>query len=225
VAAYLVAPYLPPRGFESPEFDHLERLGPLAAELTVTGYYPVLPWLVYLFAGLAIGRLDLRRRGVDVRLLGWGLAVAVAAQALAEWLPPEENAADYHGAIPPGSGWDQLLLADPHTAAPLDLATTTGSALAVIGLCLLVARWLPGAGERALAIAFGAGTMTLSLYSLHVLLHTPEWWPEDYGQEAFRLHAAVVLVVGAAFVAVRRSGPVEWLVRRASSATASVVRR
>jgi hypothetical protein len=224
VAAHLLAPDLPPRGFEAPWFGSLEHSGQLLAELTVTGYYPTLPWLAYLFAGLAVGRLDLRGRGVDVRLLLWGLVVAVGAQALAELLPPDENAADYAGSLPPGAEWRALLLADPHTATPLDLATTIGSALAVIGLCLVVTRLLPRAGERALAVAFGAGAMTLSLYSLHVLLHTPQWWPEDHGTDAFRLHTAVVLTVGAAVVAVRRSGPLEWVVRRASTGTTRLVR-
>ena len=118
------------------------------------------------------------------------------------------------GSVPPEAGWDLLLVADPHSGTPLDLATTTGSALAAIGLCLLVVRWLPRAGERVVSIVFGAGTMTLSLYSLHVLLHTDDWAPEDYGSAAFRAHVAVVVAIGAVFVAMRRSGPLEWAVRR-----------
>jgi hypothetical protein len=224
VAAHQLAPHLPPRGYDVPSFAQLADPGPLLAELTVTGYYPTLPWLAYLLVGMAVGRLDLRRRGTDRRLVLSGLGLAVAAQALAEWLPPAENAVDYHGSIPPGADWETMLVADPHTATPLDLATTIGSAVAVIGVCLLLARWLPRPGERALAVVFGAGTMMLSLYSLHVLLHTPEWWPGDYGSEAFRLHTAVVLVIGAVFVALRRAGPLEWLVRRAARVTAGVVR-
>ncbi len=34
----------------------------------------------------------------------------------------------------------------------------------------------------------------------------------------------VVLVIGAVFVALRRSGPLEWLVRQASQGTAGVAR-
>jgi len=225
VAAHLLAPQLPPRGYDVPTFASLAEPGPLLAELMVTGYYPMLPWLAYLLVGMGVGRLALRRRGTDLRLLFSGLGLAVAAQALAETLPPAENAADYAGSLSPGSDWETMLVADPHTATPLDLATTIGSALAVIGFCLLVTRWLPRPGERVLAVVFGAGTMTLSLYSLHVLLHTPDWWPDDYGPEAFRLHTAVVLVIGAAFVALRRSGPLEWLVRRASTRTATLTRR
>ena len=216
VAAHLLAPHLPAPTYGVPTFDRLDDPGRLLAELVLTGYYPVLLWLAYLLAGMAVGRLDLRRPGVDVRLLGWGAMLAVGAQLLAEWLPPAENAADYHGTIPSGADWDLLLVADPHSGTPLDLATTTGSALAVTGLCLLVVRLLPRLGERALAVGFGAGTMTLTLYSLHVLLHTQAWPPEDYGQAAFRAHVAVVLGLGAVCVALRRRGPLEWLVRRAS---------
>ncbi|HWM05860.1 MAG TPA: heparan-alpha-glucosaminide N-acetyltransferase domain-containing protein [Actinophytocola sp.] len=224
VASYLLAPHLPPRTFALPTFDRLAEPGLLLSEITVTGYYPVLPWLAYLFAGMAVGRLDLRRRGTDVRLALWGLGVAVGAQVLAEVLSPAENAADFHGTVPPEAGWDLLRVADPHSGTPLDLATTIGSALAVIGICLVVARLLPRAGERALAVAFGAGTMTLSLYSLHVLLHTPDWSPDDHGQAAFRAHALVVLVIGAAFVVLRWSGPLEWLVRQMSRGTAGLGR-
>ena len=226
VVAYLLAPQLPAPTYALPTFERLvDEPARLLAEITVTGYYPVLTWLAYLLVGLAIGRLDLRRRGVDVRLAVSGVGIAVAAQALAEWLPPAENAADYHGSIPADAGWDLLLIGDPHSGTSLDLATTLGSALAVIGGCLLVVRWLPRAGERAAAIVFGAGTMTLSLYSLHVLLHTPERWPDDYDPPAFFAHVAIVLAIGAAFVAFRRSGPLEWLVRQASRFTAAVVRR
>jgi hypothetical protein len=224
VVAYLLAPELPPRAFASPTFDQLSDPGQLLSEITVTGYYPVLPWLAYLLVGMAVGRLDLRRRGTDVRLALWGLGLAVGAQVLAELLTPPENAIDFHGGVPPEAGWDLLRVADPHSGTPLDLATTIGSALAVIGSCLVLARLLPRAGERALAIAFGAGTMTLSLYSLHVLLHTPDWAPDDYGEAAFRSHVTVVLVVGAVFVALRLSGPFEWGVRQAAQATSGATR-
>jgi uncharacterized membrane protein len=66
VVSHLVRPDLPERGFESPSFAQLADPGQLASELLLTGYYPVVPWLAYLLAGLALGRLDLR----DTSLLG-----------------------------------------------------------------------------------------------------------------------------------------------------------
>lgn len=224
VAAYLLAQRVPARTYALPSFERLDE-PVLLAELTVTGYYPVVLWLAYLLAGIAVGRLDLRRRGVDVRLALSGVGLAVVAQVLAERLPPAENAADYHGSIPPEAGWDLLLVADPHSGTPLDLATTLGSALAVIGGCLLALRVLPHAARRSVAIVFGAGTMTLSLYSLHVVLHAPERWPGDYDVQGLVAHVAIVVTIGAGFAALRRSGPLEWLVRQASRSTAAVVRR
>ena len=62
---------------------------------------------------------------------------------------------------------------------------------------------------------FGAGTMTLSLYSLHVLMRTERFWPAEE-PETFRWHVLVLLAVGALFVAARRRGPLEWVVARVS---------
>ena len=73
------------------------------------------------------------------------------------------------------------------------------------------------------AIVFGAGTMTLTLYSLHVVLRTESLWPPDDG--AFVPHALVVLAVGAVFVAFGRRGPLERLVGLASDRAASLVSR
>ena len=64
-------PDLPPRGFASPYFDQLDEPGRLLSELTFTGYYPVVPWLVYLLVGMAIGRMDLTARRVQS---GWPAA-------------------------------------------------------------------------------------------------------------------------------------------------------
>ena len=42
------------------------------------------------------------------------------------------------GNTPTGGPWEWLLVVAPHSATPFDLAQTIGSALLVIGLCLLV---------------------------------------------------------------------------------------
>ena len=51
-------------------------------ELFLTGTYPALTWTTYLFAGLAIGRSNLRRNGVAGALLIAGAVVAVAAKVV-----------------------------------------------------------------------------------------------------------------------------------------------
>ena len=155
-------------------------------ELLLTGTYPVLSWTTYLFAGLAVGRGDLRRVGSAARLLVGGLLAAVTARALSAWLLAQvggvERLARTVGSTPeqveqtlgtgmfgttPRADWRWLVVSAPHSGTTLDLVHTTGSALAVLGACLLLVRVLP----RLLVLPFAAaGSMTLTLYTAHVLV-------------------------------------------------------
>jgi hypothetical protein len=157
----------------------------LPVELLLTGTYPVLSWTTYLLAGLAVGRSDLRRAGTATRLLVVGLAAAVTARAASAWLlahvggverlartvrstPDQVDEAlrtGMFGTTPP-EDWRWLVVSAPHSGTTLDLVHTTGSALAVLGACLLLVRVLP----RLLVLPFAAaGSMTLTLYTAHVL--------------------------------------------------------
>ena len=134
---------------------------PLAAlrELVLIGYYPVLVWMTYLLAGLAIGRLDLRSARTASGLLGVGVVLAISAWAFSAFLleggvaerllPPGAadagltwwDLASTEGlGTTPTDAWGWLVMAAPHTGTPFDLVGTTGSAMAVLGLCLLVVR-------------------------------------------------------------------------------------
>jgi hypothetical protein len=213
--SHAVRPHLPERGFASPAFDQLADPGQLLSELLLTGYYPALPWLAYLLAGLALGRANLR----DPHLLGilavGGLGVAVVAtqvsRALVDPALAREHATGMHGTTPPDGDWSWLLMVAPHSATPFDLAQTIGCALSVIGGCLLLERVLPRPGVVALAVAFGAGAMTLTLYSLHVVLRTPDVWPPDE-PGSYLTHVAVLLAIGAAYATLGRRGPLETVV-------------
>ena len=241
VVSHLVRPHLAPRSGPSPAFDQLEHPGHLLAELVLTGYYPCLPWLAYLLLGMAIGRCDLRSRAVQGRLVLGGLAVAVVAFVVSRsftdqpWvlrrLVPEAgrygdvSTADaflnaisggLHGTTPAGGSWAWLLVVAPHSGTPFDLLQTGASAALVIGVCLWLVGRLGQRSRRAVAIAFGAGTMTLSLYTLHVVMRTDRVWPvEEPG--SFGWHVLVLLTVGAVFVGARRRGPLEWLVGSVST--------
>jgi hypothetical protein len=143
----------------------------LLTELFLTGTYPALTWTTYLLAGLAIGRLDLRRRAVQLQLLAGGAVAAVIARWLSGWLldlaggagelqqsvpqvlgnQPVDRLLDggLFGVTPTGD-WRWLLVAAPHSGTTLDLVATTGSAAAVLGACLMLA---------ALAAAQGLGSV------------------------------------------------------------------
>jgi uncharacterized membrane protein len=210
--SHLVRPHLPERGFDSPSFEQLADPGQLASELLLTGYYPVVPWLAYLLAGIALGRLDLR----DTSLLGalalGGLGTAVLATrvsgALVDPAVASENATGMYGTTPADGDWDWLLVVAPHSATPFDLAQTIGSAVLVICACLLLERLLPRAVTAVLAVVLGAGAATLTLYSLHVVMLTPQVWPEEE-PSAYVSHVVVLLALGAVLRLLRRRGPLE----------------
>jgi uncharacterized membrane protein len=215
ILSHVVRPELPERGFASPTVTQLGDPGQLASELLLTGYYPAIPWLAYLLAGMALGRADLR----DPRLLAavgaGGLTLAVVAtrvsHAVTDAAVRDEQATGMHGTTPAADDWSWLLLVAPHSATPFDLAQTIGSAVLVIAACLLLERALPRPGVRLLAVLFGAGTMTLTLYSLHVVLRTPEVWPpEEPG--AYVWHVLVLLSIGMVYVVLGRRGPLETAV-------------
>lgn len=246
VLSQVVRPQLPPRGFNSPSLVQLAEPGQLLSELTFTGYYPVVPWLAYLLAGMALGRLDLSRRAAQAWVAGGGVVLAVLATVvsrLATSRPEvldalvagggtvattgrgllEEIAGGMFGQTPVGGPWEWLLVVAPHSTTPFDLAQTIGSALAVIGGCLLLVGALPATWTRGVAIAFGAGTMTLSLYTLHVLMKTPEIPPAET-PESFGWHVAVLVLVGALYVYAGSRGPLERMVTHLSGRAADRVR-
>lgn len=192
-------------------------------ELLLTGYYPALPWAAYLLAGLAVGRLPLRSPRVAASVAGAGLALAVAGKAISAFLlgplgGREElveagpiPAADldaalgrqFYGNVPTESFW-WLATSNAHSASPFDLLHTTGSALLVLGIALLV-----GTFASALLWPLAAfGSMTLTLYSLHVLALGPDGptadpWP------LYRAHLVAGFVIALLWRSFVGRGPLE----------------
>ena len=236
VLSRLVVPELPDRQFESPQPEQLADPGLLLSELLFTGYYPAVPWLTYLLLGLAIGRLDLGSRRVATRLAVGGLVVAVGATVVSRVLTSsrftdaelDAVSGGMFGQTPvegEGAGWRWLTVVAPHSTTPFDLAQTAGSAALVIGLCLLLVGWvgdLSGHGERFVQVAFGAGAMTLTLYTVHLLMKT-ERVPPVEEPSSYVWHVVVVLWIGSVYVALGRRGPLErlvgWLPRRIARRT------
>jgi hypothetical protein len=69
----------------------------------------------------------------------------------------------------PSTSWWWLAVSAPHSGTPLDLLHTTGTALAMIGGCLLLAAAIRGRWALLPLPVSAAGTMTLTLYTAHVL--------------------------------------------------------
>ncbi len=240
VLSHLLRPHLPDPGYASPTFDMLATPWQLLTELTFTGYYPVVPWMAYLLAGMAIGRLDLSQLRTTLTLLVPGALLASASWLTSSALLdrpgvmgtltrtydgpgdgplPELLTHGLFGTTPTDSWW-WLAVRAPHSGTPFDLAHTIGSTLLVISLSLLLARLAP----RVVAVVFGAGAMTLTLYTAHVIMRTPAIWPDD-NLETFLRHVVFALSVGALFRLRGSRGPLEAVVANAAKAAAGSVRR
>jgi hypothetical protein len=238
VLSHLVRPHLPAAPVANLTLTSPAHPWRLLTELTFTGTYPALPWLAYLLVGMAIGRSDLRSARTTAVLVLGGTGLALAGWQgsrlllerpgvmgrLEETFTGTGSLTDtlehgMFGSTPTGSWW-WLAVETPHTATPFDLAHTIGCAMVVIGVALVLGRLAPGPA----AVLFGAGAMTLSLYSLHVVLRTPEFLPDD-DAPTYVAHVAIVLAVGAAYRLARRSGPLERLVTVSANGTREAVRR
>ncbi len=234
---------LPPPSYAVPSFDSLSEPVALLRELTLTGYYPVATWLPYLLVGMVLGRLDLRSAATALRVAAAGLVAVVVAWIVADayleragvrralietfdvagWSGNLDDSLTHglYGVVPTGS-WSWLMVRTPHSGSWLDLLMTTGSACLVLGLCLLLGRLAPPLVGRALGVLFGAGALTLTLYTLHVVLRQEGWWDGDAPTD-FVGQVGLVLVIGAVVRVFRVRGPLEALVGRAAASTRRAV--
>lgn len=207
--------------------DALADPGELLVTLSLTGYYPVLPWTTYLLAGMAVGRLDLRRPRVAVGLLAGGTVLALAATAVSAALlgPGGGAAAIGQGALEqhrygttPTDTWWWLAVDLPHSGTPLDLAHTTGSALAVLGVLLLLARW----ARPLVWVPAAVGAVPLTLYTLHVIAVSV--YPGSDGSPLLWLeHVLAAMLIGVALRLAGRRGPLEGVVSLAGRTTRRAV--
>ena len=228
VASHLLRSTGPDDPGEQPGLAALTEPLELLGTLAVTGYYPVLPWTAYLLAGMAVGRLDLRRSRVATGLLAGGAALALLATAASALLLGPGGGAAAIGAsalerrrygTTPTDTWWWLVVDAPHSGTPFDLAHTTGTALAVLGAMLLLARRAP----RLVRVPAAVGAIPLTLYTLHVVAVSA--YPGD-GPDAPRLWLAHVLVATAIGVALSwagRRGPLEVVVSGAGRAVRRAV--
>lgn len=218
----------------------------LFAELLLTGTYPVLPWTTYLFVGLALGRIDLRRRATALWLVGGGAALAVAAQVVSSRLLDAAGGVDrLRASVPsdpahaflqgdldtvlrhglfgttPTTDWRWLLISSPHSSTTLDLVHTSATAAGVLGLCLLVTRHAP----RWLYLPLAAtGSMTLTLYTGHVLaLTNGSPLLSDDRLQLWLAHVVTVLVVATLWRSWVGRGPLEWFAAQLDRAARQLV--
>jgi hypothetical protein len=119
--------------------------------------------------------------------------------------------------VTPTDTWWWLATMAPHSSTPLDLVYTIGVGLAVLGVCLVIGRTTT-ALLRPLA---AAGSMTLTLYSLHLLLLSSPFMPGD--MSGFLIQTAVVVTFALLWSRGHPRGPLEDVVARVTGAVRRAV--
>lgn len=205
--------------------------GVFVTDMLFTGIYPAVPWLAYICAGMAVGRSDLSSRKVAVSLLAAGIGLAASMWLLSVLLlgpagghqrivaaTPEMSVAEidkmlvYGGnAVPATTGWWLAVLA-PETSTPLTLLSTLGTSLAVLGAILLLVPYLGRAVEPLAA----AGSMTLTLYSAHVIIMATEILNPDRPIVSITIQCILFLLAGVLWRSAVGKGPLEAILAAAT---------
>jgi uncharacterized membrane protein YeiB len=174
------------------------------------GAYPAVPWFSLVLLGMWLGRRALTRRPIQLRLLLAGAAAAICLPLLGRLAPEEGRLASFASA-------------EPHTTGLPSMLGAAGSAVAVIGGCLLLTSLVP----RVLAPLAAAGRLSLTLYVAHLvpfwLWFEAEWARYDGHPGPSAVLAplaffACFTAVAWAWVGRFERGPLETLLRRASDA-------
>lgn len=187
------------------EYTHSPR--DLLFDTVVRGTHPLLPWLVFLCAGMVLGRLVPWKVELRIQLAFGGVLCIATGYMLSGNLP-----------------WDDHLQTTfPYDRGVLYSLTTVGSSLVAISLIGAIA----GATSRSpitemLAVT---GRTTLSIYVLHVVVFNlvVHWWgwiDEGSGLAAALVFASVfwlfAILSANAWRLWRPLGPLEWVYRRFS---------
>jgi uncharacterized membrane protein len=222
------------RGYDPSLVTLFTHPGPVLSTLAVTGTFPVLAWMTFMCAGLGLGRLTLRRRDTQLRLIVGGLLTVgitwlvsfVARDVLGGF---ERIVEDTEGltedalarALTYGEGFSTpeitsgwwLLMLSPYSETPLDVLHTLGWAVLILGAMLLVGSRITWLADP-LALL---GTMALTLYSAHLLFLSTHLL-EDARYLSFWLRLGVALLFAVLWrnVTEQSRGPVELGVARAS---------
>lgn len=121
--------------------------------LVFNGWHPVVPWFSFFACGMAIATLQLREWRTQGLLLICGTALVAVSVGLSQLTSTFLGPLSSLKPIPPG---------------PFFVMGGCGTAMAVIGLCLLAfeSRLL----SKAFSVLLPAGRQTLTLYIAHILL-------------------------------------------------------
>lgn len=181
----------------------------IARDILATGYYPVIVWTAPLALGIWLGRRDLRSPTVVRAIAATGAIAATAGFVLSDALVAR------FGEAAAADDWRSLYIIEPHNEMPLWVLTAGGIAVAVIGVCLLLAARAP----RVVWPLVALGQLALTTYVLHLLVLElwPQWLLAQDGYAAAWTSVArftvVAVLLATAYRAAATRGPFELLLR------------
>jgi uncharacterized membrane protein YeiB len=204
-------------GVQPTSYGELLDVGDLVRGLLWTGGYPLVGWAGFVLVGLWLARQALGERRVQLRLVAAGGAV-VALQPVLAWIVTN---LDGDRSLAAAGGLATFFDGRAHSNRTAWYLLGTATAVAVLGLCLLVAS-RPTPSWRLPLVRLGQ--LALSAYVAHLLLGRQLVWGwNDRSAPSIPVQMAVVAAVLAGFAAFAvlwrtrfRRGPVESLLRAAT---------
>ncbi len=227
----------------APTFGSLTDVGALIKNVLLTGTYPVMTWIPFVLAGLAVGRLGLHAvrpawvgvAGAALTGVGFGgswfaQSVLGGRQHLIDMLRPvvaESGLSPADILDTPALGtvsttsWWNLTLAQPHSGTPFEIIGSVGVAVLAVGVLTMLcrSRW----GQHLLRPLIATGAMSLSTYSLHIVVlavlpprhadagtTVPLWGMSMWLY--YLLLITVITLFATVWMAVFRRGPLEYVV-------------
>ena len=204
----------------------------LFSPLLATGTYPIVAYMAFICVGMVIGRLDLSKRLVAVRLTVAGAVLAAGSWLLSTLILFQFGGLQHLQAAAPlkvspqaaqniilwepntVSSWWWLAERAPYTTTPFRMVHDLGIAMACLGLSLLITR--SRLTRRSLGPLAAAGAMTLTLYTAHVIVLETSFL-EDHPIQLFLVLAYLALSFAALWRQDGRQGPLEAHVTSASA--------
>jgi uncharacterized membrane protein YeiB len=146
--------------FEELTYSGFWTIAGFTRNLFFNGFHPVFPWLGFFLLGMLMSRVLLKKRQVQIKMISWGLIAIIFSEIMSFII------SGY--VIPADSELQFLFMTDSMPPMPLYFLAASGSALLIIGLCLLVSEKFKE--SKIYSLIAPAGTQTLTLYVLHIIV-------------------------------------------------------
>ena len=214
-AAWLVGAHAAPEVFTRSATVWGDPIVEILRDLFLTGAFPLVVWAAPFIFGLWLGRRDLARAEVLLRLFALGIGLVVLA-----WLVSSVATAAF-GEPTTTDDHRMLVVRAAHSQMPLWLLSAVGAAMVVLATSLILADRL----GRATAPLAAVGRLALTVYAGHLIaLHlAPNALTSDTVRGALFLLGVFTIVswlLAAAWLRRWRYGPLEgvlhlpWILTR-----------